>query len=135
MLPMCNVQAELLRKGETAFLVTGDVYRRDTVDATHYPAFHQMECVRVHRPSEWEAAGAHPYHTSSKKYDSSVQPQTDCGSMELVVNVCVSDSVSLKLPPDACFHMCCPFRLLITSAQAPAAYTSIMGQVAALRSV
>ena len=52
-------QAELLRKGETAFLVTGDVYRRDTVDATHYPCFHQMECVRVHRPSEWEAAGAH----------------------------------------------------------------------------
>ena len=51
-------QAELLRKGETAFLVTGDVYRRDTVDATHYPCFHQMECVRVHTPSEWEAAGA-----------------------------------------------------------------------------
>ena len=59
------MQAELLRKGETAFLVTGDVYRRDTVDATHYPAFHQMECVRVHRPSEWEAAGAHPHPRSS----------------------------------------------------------------------
>lgn len=25
----------------------GDVYRKDTVDRTHYPAFHQMEGVRV----------------------------------------------------------------------------------------
>ena len=27
------------------FLVTGDVYRRDTIDATHNPVFHQMEGV------------------------------------------------------------------------------------------
>lgn len=40
-------QAEMLRSGETAFLVTGDVYRRDSIDATHYPVFHQMEGVRV----------------------------------------------------------------------------------------
>ena len=25
----------------------GDVYRKDTVDRTHYPAFHQMEGVRI----------------------------------------------------------------------------------------
>lgn len=50
-------QAELLRQGHTAFLVTGDVYRRDTVDATHYPVFHQMEAVRIFQPSDWEAAG------------------------------------------------------------------------------
>ena len=35
-------QAELLRAGETAFLATGDVYRRDSIDATHYPVFHQV---------------------------------------------------------------------------------------------
>ncbi|CAM9407173.1 unnamed protein product, partial [Sphacelaria rigidula] len=29
------------------FLVCGDVYRRDEVDSTHYPVFHQMEGVRV----------------------------------------------------------------------------------------
>ena len=40
-------QTELLRKGETAFLVAGDVYRRDEIDATHFPAFHQMEGVKV----------------------------------------------------------------------------------------
>ncbi|KAJ0975644.1 hypothetical protein J5N97_017609 [Dioscorea zingiberensis] len=40
-------QAELLREGNTHFLVTGDVYRRDSIDSTHYPVFHQMEGVRV----------------------------------------------------------------------------------------
>lgn len=40
-------QSELIRSGHRAFLCTGDVYRRDTVDATHYPIFHQMEGVRV----------------------------------------------------------------------------------------
>lgn len=50
-------QAEMLRRGERAFLVTGDVYRRDSIDATHYPVFHQMEGVRVFTPQEWEAAG------------------------------------------------------------------------------
>lgn len=50
-------QAQMLRRGERKFLVTGDVYRRDTIDATHNPVFHQMEGVRVFEPSEWEAAG------------------------------------------------------------------------------
>ena len=68
-------QAELLRKGETAFLVTGDVYRRDTVDATHYPCFHQMECVRVHTPSEWEAAGAPCCAAAVSNLRSSLFPQ------------------------------------------------------------
>jgi phenylalanyl-tRNA synthetase alpha subunit len=31
-----------------AFLCVGDVYRKDTVDRTHYPAFHQMEGVRIY---------------------------------------------------------------------------------------
>lgn len=35
-------QAELLRKGHSRFLVTGDVYRRDSIDSTHYPVFHQV---------------------------------------------------------------------------------------------
>lgn len=40
-------QNELLRQGETSFLVTGDVYRKDEIDRFHYPIFHQMEGVRV----------------------------------------------------------------------------------------
>jgi phenylalanyl-tRNA synthetase alpha chain len=50
-------QASTLRSGETAFLVTGDVYRRDSIDASHYPVFHQMEGVRVFEEAEWTAAG------------------------------------------------------------------------------
>ncbi|KAI4341892.1 hypothetical protein MLD38_026563 [Melastoma candidum] len=50
-------QAELLSSGYKQFLVTGDVYRRDSIDSTHYPVFHQMEGVRVFSPSDWESSG------------------------------------------------------------------------------
>eukprot|EP00554_Chaetoceros_debilis_P002042 CAMPEP_0194082346 /NCGR_PEP_ID=MMETSP0149-20130528/7885_1 /TAXON_ID=122233 /ORGANISM="Chaetoceros debilis, Strain MM31A-1" /LENGTH=463 /DNA_ID=CAMNT_0038764483 /DNA_START=140 /DNA_END=1531 /DNA_ORIENTATION=+ len=40
-------QTTLLKEGEDRFLVTGDVYRRDEIDASHYPIFHQMEGVRM----------------------------------------------------------------------------------------
>ena len=36
-------QSTLISSGKTAFLCTGDVYRRDEIDASHYPVFHQME--------------------------------------------------------------------------------------------
>ncbi|KAL6059548.1 phenylalanine--tRNA ligase [Balamuthia mandrillaris] len=45
-------QNQLLREGVGAFLVTGDVYRRDTIDRTHSPVFHQMEGVRVFEPHQ-----------------------------------------------------------------------------------
>lgn len=50
-------QAELLRIGHSHFLVTGDVFRRDSIDSTHYPVFHQMEGVRVLSPDEWADSG------------------------------------------------------------------------------
>lgn len=40
-------QKELVRSGLDAFLLAGDVYRRDEIDASHYPVFHQMEGVRL----------------------------------------------------------------------------------------
>ena len=40
-------QVDLIRTGLDAFLVTGDVYRRDEIDRNHYPVFHQMEGVRL----------------------------------------------------------------------------------------
>ena len=40
-------QTELIRMGLDNFMVAGDVYRRDTVDKTHYPVFHQIEGVRL----------------------------------------------------------------------------------------
>ena len=50
-------QLEMLKDGATKFLVTGDVYRRDSIDATHFPVFHQMEGVRVFEKEEWESKG------------------------------------------------------------------------------
>ena len=38
-------QNQLLAQGEDAFIVVGDVYRKDEVNNTHYPIFHQMEII------------------------------------------------------------------------------------------
>ena len=43
-------QTHLMRSGVEAFLVTADCYRRDEIDASHYPVFHQMEGVRIFPP-------------------------------------------------------------------------------------
>ncbi|KAL2210362.1 phenylalanyl-tRNA synthetase [Sarocladium strictum] len=40
-------QADTFKKNESdGYLISADVYRRDAVDRTHYPAFHQMEGAR-----------------------------------------------------------------------------------------
>ena len=44
-------QSALMRAGKEAFLCTGDVYRRDEIDASHFPAFHQMEGVKLFDPA------------------------------------------------------------------------------------
>jgi len=36
----------------TSFLCAGDVYRRDEIDASHYPCFHQCEGVRLYDTSK-----------------------------------------------------------------------------------
>jgi phenylalanyl-tRNA synthetase alpha chain len=40
-------QTHFLSSGEDMFLCTGDVYRRDEIDSSHYPVFHQMEGVKL----------------------------------------------------------------------------------------
>lgn len=40
-------QTELLKAGVKKFICTGDVYRRDTIDASHFPIFHQVEGVNI----------------------------------------------------------------------------------------
>lgn len=40
-------QRDLILAGLDNFLVIGDVYRRDAIDSTHYPVFHQIEGVRL----------------------------------------------------------------------------------------
>lgn len=40
-------EVEFFEKGKERWLLAADVYRRDEIDSTHYPVFHQMEgaCV------------------------------------------------------------------------------------------
>jgi phenylalanyl-tRNA synthetase alpha chain len=45
-------QYALLKQGFDAFLVFGDVYRRDEIDRTHFPCFHQVEGVRIYSDEE-----------------------------------------------------------------------------------
>ncbi|BES91585.1 unnamed protein product [Nesidiocoris tenuis] len=45
-------QAELVGMGLDNFLVFGDVYRRDEVDRTHYPVFHQADALRLRTPGQ-----------------------------------------------------------------------------------
>lgn len=40
-------QSELISMGLNNFIVVGDVYRRDEIDSTHYPVFHQVDAVRL----------------------------------------------------------------------------------------
>lgn len=40
-------EVEMFRKGETKWLLTADVYRRDEIDGSHYPIFHQVEGARI----------------------------------------------------------------------------------------
>lgn len=40
-------QTEFMRLGYSKFLLSGDVYRRDEIDRTHFPVFHQMEGVKL----------------------------------------------------------------------------------------
>jgi len=51
-------QNELIRMGLDNFLVIGDVYRRDEIDSSHYPVFHQ--CEGVHLCTKEEIYGNHP---------------------------------------------------------------------------
>lgn len=40
-------EVESFRKGLERFLLTADVYRRDEIDRSHYPVFHQMEGCNI----------------------------------------------------------------------------------------
>ncbi|XP_046415784.1 probable phenylalanine--tRNA ligase, mitochondrial isoform X2 [Neodiprion fabricii] len=45
-------QAELILMGLNNFLIIGDVYRRDDINSTHYPVFHQVDGVRLRTQDE-----------------------------------------------------------------------------------
>ncbi|KAJ2345171.1 phenylalanyl-tRNA synthetase alpha subunit, mitochondrial [Coemansia sp. RSA 2618] len=56
--------------GNERFLVAADVYRRDEIDASHYPAFHQMEGVCTFTRDELRRAQAPEHKHSGQLIDS-----------------------------------------------------------------
>ena len=44
--------SDLIASGLDRFITVGDVYRRDTIDRTHYPVFHQMDVTRLYNSEE-----------------------------------------------------------------------------------
>jgi phenylalanyl-tRNA synthetase alpha chain len=59
-------QSQHLRDGHECFLCAGDVYRRDEIDASHYPAFHQLEGVKLFDPKEVGAASGDDWVNSDE---------------------------------------------------------------------
>lgn len=51
-------EVETYRSGLDHWLLSADVYRRDEIDASHYPVFHQMEGTHVWSESELDALPA-----------------------------------------------------------------------------
>ena len=47
-------EVQVFRAGITRWLLTADVYRRDEIDRSHYPIFHQMEGAKVVAPGEMD---------------------------------------------------------------------------------
>ncbi|KAL6776743.1 TSF2 [Auxenochlorella protothecoides x Auxenochlorella symbiontica] len=76
-------QLELLKRGEPAFLITGDVYRRDSIDSTHYPVFHQMEGLRVLGPEDWGSMDPTQYAETQLKQTLEGLAQHLFGSVEM----------------------------------------------------
>ncbi|KAH9864984.1 hypothetical protein IAQ61_008930 [Plenodomus lingam] len=51
-------QADIFRQNESeGYLISADVYRRDAVDRSHYPVFHQMEGARTWSRAQAEKEG------------------------------------------------------------------------------
>lgn len=72
--------------GKPGFLISADVYRRDEIDKTHYPVFHQMEGCRV-----WNGRSIPQIKADLKV----LQKKLDEHEMNLVV-----EDESLSNPPD-----------------------------------
>lgn len=67
-------QADLIKAGLDCFLMIGDVYRRDQVDSSHYPVFHQVDAVRLFSATElhgdnWNSNGIKFFEEKERTHD------------------------------------------------------------------
>jgi len=49
-------EVEVFKQGHTSWLLAADVFRRDEIDSSHYPIFHQMEGARIFSLDQYEPA-------------------------------------------------------------------------------
>ncbi|KAI9598939.1 hypothetical protein BDF19DRAFT_429592 [Syncephalis fuscata] len=77
-------QVELMRKGNDRFLLSADVYRRDEIDKTHYPVFHQVEGVCLFPQNNVEAIVAPKLYTAADNHAnaSDDNPRQSCYKLE-----------------------------------------------------
>lgn len=78
------------------FLISADVYRRDEIDRTHYPVFHQMEGARVWKRTKIANGEEEPQHIVSLREDlQKLKDQLANEKMQIVVE----DDTSLEGNP------------------------------------
>jgi len=75
---------DLIRSGLDAFMTTGDVYRRDTIDKTHYPVFHQMDGVRLFSEVELAEFSRNPKEFKMFSSEELAVPHQSCHTTEAV---------------------------------------------------
>ncbi|KAE8215962.1 hypothetical protein CF327_g832 [Tilletia walkeri] len=85
-------EVEVFRQGHTSWLLAADVYRRDEIDASHYPIFHQMEGARIFPLEQYE---------SSPSGDGKSPVEIECEQIEARlaasdVQIEVEDNVNLE---------------------------------------
>ncbi len=82
-------EPEYIRAGHRAFLIAGDVYRRDEIDSTHYPVFHQLEGVRIFDdqsiPKSFNSDSPFDRHVGLK-FDYEVQNSQDRNALRFVTD-------------------------------------------------
>ncbi|MCL4128643.1 UNVERIFIED_CONTAM: hypothetical protein GTU68_012111 [Idotea baltica] len=82
-------QTELIKMGFNNFLVVGDVFRRDEIDSSHYPVFHQADGVRLF--SKQDVFGAEDNsHLSLFDKKPETEESQGCHS-QVVVNILTKD--------------------------------------------
>lgn len=69
-------QSELIKMGLDNFVLFGDVYRRDEIDQTHYPVFHQADGVHIFTPNELEIISGCSLNIFDPEKNDSIEKQS-----------------------------------------------------------
>ncbi|XP_023224594.1 probable phenylalanine--tRNA ligase, mitochondrial [Centruroides sculpturatus] len=75
-------QRDLILSGLDNFLVIGDVYRRDEIDSSHYPVFHQIEGVRLLLPQDLFKNQENPDNLSLFENGKRCSRKQECHTLE-----------------------------------------------------